>query len=102
MQQITIIYTTMDCLTAAEALARHAIEQEVAACVNIIPVLTSVYKWQGKVETSQECALIFKVSCEKAANLRAWIKRHHSYDVPAILSGDVNVLEDFYKFVQSR
>ena len=62
MKKIIIIYTTINNKQQAIELAEQAVNAEVAACVNIMPNITSVYKWQDKIETSDEYVLIFKTA----------------------------------------
>jgi periplasmic divalent cation tolerance protein len=76
------------CATAHEAakLARVLVEARVAACVTIVPGARSVYRWQGAVETSEECLLIIKSSRPLFDQLRAALERAHSYEVPEVLA----------------
>jgi periplasmic divalent cation tolerance protein len=76
------------CATADEAakLARVLVEARVAACVTIVPGARSVYRWQGAVETSEECLLIIKSSRPLFDQLRAALERAHSYEVPEVLA----------------
>lgn len=101
MKKIAIVYTPLGSLSSAKTLAIRAVQEKVVACVNIIPTVISIYEWEGKVENSQECIMIFKTSTEKTADLIKWIQLQHPYTVPAVLSGEVDVLENFYNFVQS-
>jgi periplasmic divalent cation tolerance protein len=101
MKKIAIVYTPLDSLSRAKTLATRAVQEKVAVCVNIIPAIVSIYEWEGKIENSQECIVIFKTSTGKTADLIKWIQLHHPYAVPAVLSGEVDALESFYNFVQS-
>ena len=76
------------CATADEAakLARVLVEARVAACVTIVPGARSVYRWQGAVETSEECLLIIKSSRPLFDQLRAALEKAHSYEVPEVLA----------------
>ena len=53
-----------------------------AACVNIVPHVESVYRWQGKIESSTECLLVIKTEAEAFENVRDAIKELHSYELP--------------------
>ncbi|MBZ5643692.1 MAG: divalent-cation tolerance protein CutA [Acidobacteriia bacterium] len=77
------------CSRAGEArrIARAVVEARLAACVNILPgAATSVYRWNGKVETAKERLLLIKTSKKKLAKLRAAVERLHSYDVPEFIA----------------
>jgi periplasmic divalent cation tolerance protein len=77
------------CASAAEArrIARAVVEARLAACVNILPgVVSSVYRWKGKVESAREHLLLIKTSRKHLAKLQAAVERIHSYDVPEFLA----------------
>jgi len=85
----------------AKSLARCVVEVRYAACVNIIPSVTSVYWWQGKVEEDSEVLLMMKTLMSNVPKLSEFIKKHHPYDVPEVLSikvEDGNM--DYLKWVQ--
>lgn len=99
---ISIIYTTVPSIEVAEKLAQEAVETNKAACVNIIPAATSFYRWEGKVEKFSECIMIFKTANAHQKELTLWLKKHHPYEVPAIFSGSVHTVADFYAYVQNN
>ena len=68
----------------ARRIGGIAVEERLAACVNIFGPCHSIYRWQGKVEAAAEAAAIFKARAAKADALVARIAELHSYDVPAI------------------
>ena len=70
----------------AERLAKALVESRTAACVNILPNIRSIYRWQGEVESSAEWLLIIKSSRERFDGVRAEIEKLHSYEVPEILA----------------
>nr|MBP6104632.1 divalent-cation tolerance protein CutA [Gammaproteobacteria bacterium] len=73
-----------------------------AACVNIIPSAISVYEWEGKLEKSQECLLLFKTTMTKTEELKQWILAQNPYSIPAILSSTIETSSDFYTYVSSK
>lgn len=83
------IVVLVTCGTAGEAarIARSLVERRIAACVNILqsPV-RSVYRWKNKIETAHERLLLIKTSRGKFRELRACVKRLHSYSVPEIIA----------------
>ncbi len=97
---LSILYTTIDSLETAESLAELAVNEQLAACVNIIPSMTSIYQWQGKLEKNQEVILLFKTSQEKMEALKTWLIKHHPYEVPAVLVADVHTTDEFHAWVK--
>jgi periplasmic divalent cation tolerance protein len=68
----------------AERIGRKMVEERLAACINILGPVRSIYRWKGAVETSDEVAVIFKTSDERAGLLITRVAALHSYDVPCI------------------
>jgi periplasmic divalent cation tolerance protein len=83
------IVVLVTCGSAKEArkIARAVVEQRMAACANMVtsPV-HSIYRWKGKVESAKEFLLIIKSTQGRFAELKAAVKRLHSYDVPEIIA----------------
>ena len=74
----------------AERLARELVERSLAACVQIGPGVTSVYRWQGATEKSEERLLIIKSRRELFGAIEAAIKSRHPYEVPEIVALEVS------------
>ena len=70
----------------AERLATILVEERLVACVNILPEVLSVYRWEGKVETASEHLLFMKTIEERQRELELRIGQLHSYDTPEIIS----------------
>jgi len=81
-----VVLSTCDSAESARQLARHLVERRVAACVNIFPSVTSVYRWKGKIEEAQEWLLVIKSRRDLFDALREEILKVHSYDVPEIVA----------------
>src|SRR3954468_9857167 len=77
-----VILTTCENQEEARRVARGLIEEQVAACVNIVHQVESVYRWKGTVETSVECLLLIKTVRGKFDEVRALLERLHSYELP--------------------
>ena len=71
---------------AAETLALELVDRGLAACVNIIPGITSVYRWQGRIRRDGEALLIIKTSSEALARLMLELPTLHPYEVPEIVA----------------
>ena len=76
------------CATAEDAdlIARALVEKRLAACVSVVPALRSYYRWQDRLETSDEVLLVIKTSRELFASLQSEIAIIHGYEVPEILA----------------
>lgn len=85
MTRFRMVFTTASSQREARKLARLAVENKLAACVNIIPRVESVYRWQGKIKRDGEWLLLMKTSAEKVDALRQAISAAHSYDLPEFL-----------------
>lgn len=77
--------TTVGSLEDARKMARTLVERRLAACVNVIPNLTSIYRWQGAVEEADEVLLLIKTAENQLSALEAAIRELHFYDVPEFL-----------------
>lgn len=69
----------------AERIGSHLIEKRLAACVNIFPVIESIYRWKGKIVKDKEAVLIVKTSKNNFQKVEMEVKKIHSYSVPCIL-----------------
>ena len=81
---------------AAETLATTLVEQRLAACVNVLPGLRSVYRWEGRVERAQETQLLIKTTVERFDALKDAIVKLHPYSLPEILAFETRVGLDSY------
>lgn len=72
--------------------ARLIVESELAACVNIIPQLRSIYKWKGKIEDDKENLLMIKSKYSKVAELTEFIRKNHPYEVCEVITVPVSSL----------
>jgi periplasmic divalent cation tolerance protein len=86
LQSAIVILTTTETPLQAEHLAQLLVEAELAACVQILPPMTSIYRWQGKVERATETLVLIKTLREKYAALEAALKTHHPYQTPELLA----------------
>ena len=70
----------------ADRIAKALVQERLAACVNIVPAITSIYRWQGEVHRDSEVLLIAKSQPELFESLAARVKKLHSYEVPEIIA----------------
>jgi len=97
-----LIFCTCPTAEVAERLARSLVDESLAACVNILPGVRSVYRWQGEVEVAQEHLLLIKSPCSAYPAIEAAIKARHPYDVPEIVAIDIDRgAADYLKWIDS-
>lgn len=82
MTNVRIILTTAGSQEEAGKIGHALVERRLAACVNIVPRIESVYRWQGKVETAQEWLLLIKTRTDAFERVRDAIGELHSYELP--------------------
>jgi periplasmic divalent cation tolerance protein len=83
---VVSVYAVFADAEEAERIGRLVIDERLAACINILSPIRSIYRWTGGVETADEVAAIFKTSDANVDALVARIAALHSYDVPCIVS----------------
>ncbi len=83
--EIATVYAVFADRAEAERIGRAMVEEGFAACANILGPCSSIYRWEGKVETVTEVPALFKVAAEGTGSLVAEIAKRHSYDVPAVV-----------------
>ena len=81
---IVSVYAVFADAEEAERIGRNLVEESLAACINLLGPVRSIYRWQGHVETADEVAAILKTSAGRADALLARVAELHSYDVPCI------------------
>ena len=85
MTDFQIVLSTCADREEAERIAHHLVEQHLAACVNIVPGVQSIYRWQGAVESATEVLILIKTSIARAQEVQSAIASLHSYEVPEFL-----------------
>ena len=84
-----IVLTTIGSETDALGLARTLIDERLAACVNVLPAMVSVYRWKGSVEQEKEHQVVIKTSADRLAALEIRVRQLHPYELPEFLVLDV-------------
>ena len=84
-----IAISTVGSMPEAERIASALVEQHLAACVNLIPQIKSIYRWQSQVEEASEVLLILKTTAPNLPALQATLRSLHSYSVPEFLVLDI-------------
>ncbi len=91
-----LIMTTTDSAEAAERIAEALIERELAACVQILPPMISLYRWQGRIERGSEVLLLIKSAQSLYPQVEAAIRENHSYETPEIIGMAINTGSEAY------
>jgi periplasmic divalent cation tolerance protein len=82
MSQARVVLTTTGSHDEARKIAHALVERRLAGCVNIVPLIESVYRWQENVETAMEWLLLIKTQADSFERVRDAVKELHSYDLP--------------------
>ena len=90
MEQALLVLTNLSDAASARVLARTLVEQRLAACVNILPVVQSVYRWNDAVEESAEVTVLIKTTTVRYAELEQAIRALHPYALPEVIAVPVS------------
>ena len=96
MERAVFVYTTWPSIVEAEEAGRSLVERRLAACVNILPGMVSLYWWEGKIERGEEAVMIVKTRASLASQVCEAVKQQHSYSTPAILVMPLESVEKGY------
>ena len=86
MDHALLVFTNVPDLASAQSLARTLVEARLAACVNLVPAIHSVYRWQGQIEEATKVTLLIKTTQRHYDELQHAIVKLHTYDVPEIIA----------------
>lgn len=81
-----VVFVTVPDKAAADKMAEAMVTSKLAACVNVVPGVTSVYHWEGKLERSTELLLVVKTRKDLIPEVCDFVKKNHSYKVPEVIS----------------
>jgi periplasmic divalent cation tolerance protein len=93
---VLVVFTTVENEKEANELAAKIVDQKLAACVQVLPPMTSYFSWQGKMEKAAEHLLLIKTLEENFDALSAFINSEHSYDVPEIVAVKAERVSEAY------
>ena len=96
MQNALVILCTCPDEAVASRLAAGLVEEQLAACVNILPGIRSIYRWQGTVSDDSEVLMMIKSLASRFEELETWLLEHHPYDVPEVLALPVEKISADY------
>lgn len=100
---VAIVYTTIDDIKDARRMAHTLVEEQLVACVNIIPNIESVYRWKGRIENSKEFVLICKTTDQNVKKTLQRIKSLHKYELPdVIVLPIIGGLKDYLDYIANE
>ncbi len=85
-QQMLLVMTTITDIDTGKLLARQIVELQLAACCNIVPGITSVYRWKDELCEDQECLLVMKTTESRYKALEQFIQQQHPYELPELIA----------------
>ncbi|HEX8266099.1 MAG TPA: divalent-cation tolerance protein CutA [Pyrinomonadaceae bacterium] len=91
-----IVFMTAPNREEAERLAEILVNERLAACVQILPEITSFYHWQGKIERDAEVLILAKTTIDKFLELEKTVRENHGYEVPEIVAVSAEAVSDAY------
>ena len=83
---VRVVLCSCPDVATAEKLAAGLVEHRFSACVSIVPLVRSVYRWEGQIQTDNEALMVAKTSARALAGLEKWLNDHHPYEVPEIIA----------------
>ena len=84
--EILLVMTTITDIDKAKLLARQVVEKQLAACCNIAPGVTSIYRWKDELCEDQECLLVMKTIKTRYTQLSEFILQQHPYETPELIA----------------
>lgn len=96
MSDVCVVLCTCPDKSSAKDIACKIVEHEHAACVNIISGITSVYRWEGRVQQASECQLVIKTTLSALPKLQEKVFKMHPFDVPEWVVLEVNQTSEEY------
>jgi periplasmic divalent cation tolerance protein len=85
LDSVVLVLTTVGADADAVALARTLVNERLAACVNVLPPMTSVYRWRGNIEEDREQQMVIKTAAARVPALQARLRELHPYELPEFL-----------------
>ena len=85
-----IIFTTVSTKKEGYAIANELVQNKLAACVNIVPKVHSVYEWDNQIQNDEELLLLIKTTKEREKDIYHTIESLHSYDIPELITIPIN------------
>ncbi len=101
-EKVILIMNTCPTIESAKTIAKSLVEKKLAACVSILPMECSIYRWKGKIEEQKEFLLLIKTKGKLQSKAEAHIKINHPQEVPEIISFKADKAEKIYQMWVER
>lgn len=104
-KNLRILYVTTSDKNEAQKIGRAIVEQNLAACANILDGMQSIYKWDGEIQEDNECVLLIKTHYSRVQKVTRLIKEMHSYEVPCVISLTITEdegNEEYLEWIENR
>lgn len=85
-EEALIVFSTFPDAGTARSIGRALVEEKLAACVNVLPQIESIYRWKGKIESASEVLVLIKTSTWTYDRLEARLRELHPYEVPEVIA----------------
>ena len=96
MSDLTVVLTTVPDRETGERLVRALVDERLVACGSLVPGLTSIYRWEGRVETSSELLVLLKTPAERIAELFERVAELHPYELPELVALPARAVSEAY------
>lgn len=98
-----LVYVTTKNAAEAKMIGRKLVAERLAACVNILPKMHSIYRWKNAIESTNETVLLVKTRKSNYKKVEARVKQLHSYDVPCVIKLNVTAgSREYLKWIESE
>ncbi|WP_321799785.1 divalent-cation tolerance protein CutA [Caballeronia sp. J97] len=99
---VVLMLSTLPDAAAADALAKAALDERLAACVTNLGAVSSQYHWKGGLELSQEVQVLFKTSTARSVELQRFVETRHPYETPEILIWQVDASPGYGQWINAE
>ncbi|PIU57632.1 MAG: divalent-cation tolerance protein CutA [Deltaproteobacteria bacterium CG07_land_8_20_14_0_80_38_7] len=100
MNNINFVFVTTNNKKEGQSLAKEMVKKRLAACVSILPNMRSIYEWDGEIQDEEEYLLIIKTTAERIEDLKYFISKNHSYEVPEfVVFESIDALPDYLDWI---
>jgi periplasmic divalent cation tolerance protein len=97
--KLVLVLTTLGADADAPAFARTLVEERLAACVNVLPAMTSIYRWKGRVDREREQQLLIKTAADRVEGLAARLRELHPYELAEFIVLDAEASTAYAEWI---
>ena len=97
MSDAIVVFMTAGSVGEARRIADHLVEKRLAACVQVLPEIESVYRWKGELQSEKEVLILAKTTADRFAELDQAVRAIHSYETPEIVAVSASQISEPYQ-----